>query len=374
MGKRLYITEAQSDYISKSIGRNVTIDLLPMFIQSAINNDSTPLSSILDKTIIESAISERTMELRSMFSDEISKVPTDKIERKLNKLLKICAKKEEPIKEQLEQLCYNTITQLFNIPKEGITYQCNIRDTIGQRQKQRTLPKNTTKVDKSEIDKRILINSLLIGGSMIIAENARPLYINELFEIDEELPHLYSKIIKLNEYLMLIKDTNDRLKNYSQSGIVEVTLGNDDTNTEILVKAINFPILLVESIKGLLELVASNGLPDSLEVANYVMQTADNPAYEPWHMRIGPYVWNEIIGNFDGADTTDLPYLLEILVKQPPLKFFNLINNFIYKSEKSEKLAAKIIDMASYKIKYNDYNGDLLQPSTEKFAINDSSN
>ena len=94
MGKRLYITEAQSDYISKSIGRNVTIDLLPMFIQSAINNDSTPLSSILDKTIIESAISERTMELRSMFSDEISKVPTDKIERKLNKLLKICAKKE----------------------------------------------------------------------------------------------------------------------------------------------------------------------------------------------------------------------------------------------------------------------------------------
>ena len=100
--RRLYLTETQSNYIRESIERKNTIGSLPMFIQTAINNDTTPLSNVLDKTVIESAVAERTMELRSMFKDDISKVSVDAIEHKLNKLLDACAEKEKGIKEQLE--------------------------------------------------------------------------------------------------------------------------------------------------------------------------------------------------------------------------------------------------------------------------------
>ena len=89
-------------------------------------------------------------------------------------------------------------------------------------------------------------------------------------------------------------------------------------------------------------------------------------------MRIGPYIWNEIIQNFEGIDTTDLPYVFEVLVKQPTNKFFSIINHLIYKGDENEKLVAKIIDAASYKKNYNDYNGEILLPSTEKTSINDS--
>lgn len=368
--KRLYLTETQSNYICESIERKNTIGSLPMFIQTAIDNSTTPLSSVLDKTVIESAVAERTMELRSMFKDDISKVSVEAIERKLNKLLDVCTKKEKAIKEQLEQLCYNTIVQLFNIPKDGITFQCNIIDSINQLPHKNVLSNNGDESNQPEIDKRRLINSLLMGGSMVIAENARPLYINELFDIDEELPHLYSKIIKVNDYLMLIKDSESN--GSSQNGMVKVELGNGETNTEITAKATNFPILLIESIRGFLELVASHGLPDEINVANSVMLNADNVSDEPWLMRIGPYVWNEIIQNFEGIDTTDLPYVFEVLVKQPTNKFFSIINHLIYKGDENEKLVAKIIDAASYKKNYNDYNGEILLPSTEKASINDS--
>ena len=51
-----------------------------------------------------------------------------------------------------------------------------------------------------------------------------------------------------------------------------------------------FPILLTESIRGILELSASFGLPDEQDLSNQVMKIADSLEYEPWDMRLGPFI------------------------------------------------------------------------------------
>lgn len=360
--------------------KSFSIDAMPMFIRQTIANNKTPLSNVIDKTLIEKAVERRVAQICSDFSDDITEIPIEKIENKLNKLLEICAKKEEPIREQLEQLCYNTLVKLFNIPADGIYYTNKLVDEINPgflfhiqpNYSEQLLSENEALPDDidMEVDKRKLINALIMGASMTLLENSRPLYINELFAIDEDLPHLYSKIIKLNNYLIHLKKIPITDKQHFQGGYTIVTLGDNTTNTKIEVKGINFPILLHETIKGFLELIASHGLPSNLDIARKVIDCADNTKDEPWHMRIGPVLWDDFISDFN-VSSQEMPYIFQILVKQKPEKFFRIFNELIYDGENKENLLIKITD-AAMKRQQEDSSTEFLQPSDEKTPINDN--
>ena len=107
---------------------------------------------------------------------------------------------------------------------------------------------------------------------MCIYEKARDLYLGKIFELDEELPHLYSRLMKLNELYLFISKIKIRDGFLQQGGYVEVTLPSDEKIANVNVNAMIFPILLTESIRGILELSASFGLPDEQDLSNQVMK------------------------------------------------------------------------------------------------------
>ena len=86
----------------------------------------------------------------------------------------------------------------------------------------------------NEIQKRRFVNMLCVGGSIVLADKAKELFLHKVFELDEELPHLYSRILKLNELYLFISRVKIRDGFLQQGGYVEVTLPTEEKIANIL--------------------------------------------------------------------------------------------------------------------------------------------
>jgi hypothetical protein len=221
-----------------------------------------------------------------------------------------------------------------------------------------------------EVQKRRLIDSLVYGVSMSLFEKAKKIYINELFDIDEELPHLYSKLIKINEYLLFNVDDEVKDDNHHQGGFVKVVLGNEEKMSNIDVKALIFPILLIESIKGIMELISSNGLPDDFNVAKNVLNKADILEEEPWDMRFGVGLWNMVTLNRD-IEPKIIPDFFGKLIDIDAKDFISLLKELANNTKIGKQAIGELLDDCEYNSKYNDFEKDILVKQSEKDLISD---
>ena len=370
--RRLLVNSRQRELIRENENMRRCVNSLPSHLTDSLNQNQTPLSGVLPKEMLLKLLCDRVCELESCFSDNIQDVNDERISKKLSRLLSVCKRKESPLKEQLEKLCYNTIVSLFELPDDGIDYEYELVYTIDHNFHIKPDTRLNSGID-DEIAKRLIINTLVIGGAMVIYENAKQLYINDLFDMDEDLPHLYSKIVKLNAYLMLRQPQDITDKDNKQMGYENVTLGNDESNVSVEVKGVNFPTLLTESLHAFLEIIASYGLPDDKGVVDKVLNICDTTENEPWYMMLGPSLWNSVIGRFGDLSSTDLPYVLRIIFQQSPDKFMNIINEFLNDGDNVDELVRKITEHATYIREYDDFENTLSRDD-EKSIIKASEN
>ena len=54
----------------------------------------------------------------------------DYLSNQLNTLITETKKKEEPIKKQLENICFNAVVNMFAVPDSMINFQCNLVSNI----------------------------------------------------------------------------------------------------------------------------------------------------------------------------------------------------------------------------------------------------
>ena len=63
----------------------------------------------------------------------------------------------------------------------------------------------------------------------------------------------------------------------------------------IKVKGLFFPILIHELLKGVYEVLGTQGLPDDPKAAEMVMMSQDTLPYEMWDLRLGPVIWERFL-------------------------------------------------------------------------------
>ena len=73
----------------------------------------------------EKLIAQGYADAVSCFNDDITAVPTERVVNQFNKLLSICIRKEEKIRNELEKICFNLIVEAFDIPEDTITFELN---------------------------------------------------------------------------------------------------------------------------------------------------------------------------------------------------------------------------------------------------------
>lgn len=319
-------------------------------------------------------------ESKDDFNDDIENIPIDRVTNEFNKLLNICIKKEQNIRPQLEQLCYNTVVSIFNIPEDTIDIELNLVNQVEPTHIFHIAPDvdedyeyDSVEVmdsEEGEVSKRKLINILTQGISDYILNKVIKACFSEIFDLDEELPHIYSKILKLNRYILYSKDVVITDNDHHQGGYVEVKLNDEMTVNNITVKAVIFPILLSETIKGLLEIVSSNGLPDDIEVAKKVINKADILPQEPWNMRLGLPLWKRMIGNTE-ITLSDIPKAFEILVNADCESFNDLFNEITNNTKKGKFIIRNIFDSVHHDSEYNSFLDGMMQKHKEKTIIDE---
>jgi hypothetical protein len=143
--------------------------------------------------------------------------------------------------------------------------------------------------------KRRFINALIQGSSKkghYMFELVR----DELDRLDPRLLNLYGVVMSVNDlmYWVLPDEAMDMMM--SQQGVggkEEVDIETDPPTVKA--RGLFFPILVHELIKGTMEVLGTQGLPDDPKQAEMVMASTDTLASEIWDLRLGPVLWEKFI-------------------------------------------------------------------------------
>ena len=372
---------------SQVLKESILLDSLPNDIKTTLekNKTSLGLNPVFPEEYgdtFDTKLTIKRFEETKKMLEKIGEIEDcDEIGNAIPKLIEKCRRLEEPIKSNLEKIAYNFVIKLFQLPENNINISdISLTDDLGDFQmgvrftaEDTEFEFDTVKHKKSlngEIKKRRVINALITGAAMRIASNIKN-YVADIYELDPKLPDLYRKILALNDYMLFITDIKPDENNPSQMGISKIILGNQQTKTDVKIKAMIFPILIYESVKCFLEVIAAHGLPLKKEEANYIMQKADYIQAEPWDMRLGPAMWDSLMRCTNDMDESVLPWFFMLLCKMPVKKFNLYMQEVLAETKKGKYLTQILIDKAINKMEYNDFEKRISSVNSDIAVIND---
>ena len=196
--------------------------------------------------------------------------------------------------------------------------------------------------------KRRFINALIQGSSKkghYMFELVR----DELDRIDPRLLNLYGIVMSVNDlmYWVLPDEMMDMMM--SQSGVggkEEVDIETDPPT--VRARGLFFPILIHELIKGTMEVLGTQGLPDDPKQAEMVMASTDTLANEVWDLRLGPVIWEKFLTAyperlFDEDKKFIQSYLFARFSALSADEFFNLAKMILRGDAKATSILDKMV-------------------------------
>ena len=196
--------------------------------------------------------------------------------------------------------------------------------------------------------KRRFINAL-IQGSSTKGHYMFELVRDELDRIDPRLLNLYGVVMSVNDlmYWVLPDEMMDMMM--SQSGVggkEEVDIETDPPTVKA--RGLFFPILIHELIKGTMDVLGTQGLPDDPKQAEMVMASTDTLANEVWDIRLAPVIWEKFLTAyperlFDEDKKFIQSYLFARFSALPSDEFFNLAKMILRGDAKATSILDKMV-------------------------------
>ena len=165
--------------------------------------------------------------------------------------------------------------------------------------------------------KRRIINGITQGAS-IRGSFAFLLFRDYLDAFDEELVAKYNEILKLsfgiyddeNAIAMLLAMIAQQQN--SAGGSSEMVYDEDEEQFVIKARAICFPMLVHEIVKGLYEIVGTEGFGADKEKNQAIVNTVDKLSNEPNDLRFGKFIYDAISDIYNDGNVND-PRVRELL-------------------------------------------------------------
>lgn len=330
---------------------------LPKQILNALFTNSTSLGDHPafppedEEKFIVKAVSSVFNELAN---DIVGDFTEKSLKQELGRLVATAIKLEQKYHTQLEKLCVEVISKLLNIPENSITIDCKLVNEVNT-DNERLIPEKNTdyKFDSisdinnitDEIYKRRMLNALVTGAAMYYASDVM-YYISDVFKINDQLPSLYKRILQYNNILSFIEIPS--LDKEKCGGKVDVVISSKTESPLIKSEAVLFPILIEETIKGILELAVSHGLPKERSKAEYVIKKADFRLAEVWDMKLGYTLWSIIEKQIAemGFQTIDIGinFILMEIAEMDCEKFNEVLQEIFASTKRGSEYLYDIID------------------------------
>ena len=145
-----------------------------------------------------------------------------------------------------------------------------------------------------EKQKRRFLNQLIQGASKK-GHYLFHMVEEELNHIDPNLINLYGIMMSINDlvYWIMPDQTAMMMAESGESMAGKEEIDPDTDPPTVIAKGITFPVLVHELIKGVMEVFATQGLPDDEKQARKVMDSEDTLVGEVWDLRLGPIIWEK---------------------------------------------------------------------------------
>ena len=224
-------------------------------------------------------------------------------------------------------------------------------------------------VYKKESEKRTMVNTLALGLTAKLYNQAVREVLPSVFELDEELPHLYSRIVKINDYLLYTNDVEITDNNNSQCGYEQLIYsGNEDSGyskVRLESKGILFPFLLSETIRGFVEYVINSGLPEDKAMTDFVIDECDVLSNEPWYTRIGVVLWDGLCEKCSCDEPDAMVCALANIAQLDVESFSMVMKEIVANTKKGRDYAERIFNDAKKEVEYNSFEDDITTKSDD---------
>jgi len=280
----------------------------------------------------------------------INEINNDEILKEIPTLIEECIELEKEHKKQLEDLCISAVMDEFDIPESFVTIKTELTPNIDLKGLNKEPKGEIDEIEfenyddisnlKTEIQKRHLINTLIQGSAMKI-KNVLHKIDDQLTDINPILLNKYNKLISAIDYsYFIIKDFNGD----KYGGVVKTTIPkNNDGKTEVDAKGVVFPILLYETMKGVMEVLAANGLPQDDKKTKYILGRTDYLESEPWNMRLGVGLWDKFVKLIPQQDIHLKHYIFAELCSLEANEFLTVVKEILSNTKKGKTFVETII-------------------------------
>jgi hypothetical protein len=213
----------------------------------------------------------------------------------------------------------------------------------------------------NETAKRRILNALVQGG----AKKGHYMYqlvVPELNRLDPDLVRLYGVIMSFADYLYWIMP-NQQMLNMVGSGDGMMGKEEVDETTDpptVKAQAVWFPLLIHELLKGVGDVVMTQGLPDDPRAAEMVMGVADTLPDEVWDMRVGPIIYEKLVNSypeqlFDDDKKIIQFYLKSRLASLSTDEFFETMREILKGTPKGKKIVDTMVKEIIQELQQQEY-------------------
>jgi hypothetical protein len=212
-------------------------------------------------------------------------------------------------KEELEDLAVELVVKELGIPEGAMQFDAQlVMQPMGAAEGMKSEPEMPSEEEVEELmgdienfnlerAKRRFINSL-IQGAAFKGGHMYNLVRDEINDINPQLMNLYAVTQALMEHAYWIFPD---MEGMAGSGGGQMGQSEFDSETDpptIKARAVTFPLLVHELVKGVYEVFGTHGLPDDPRQAEMVLGAEDSLPSEIWDSRLGPVFWEKFVATY----------------------------------------------------------------------------
>jgi hypothetical protein len=214
-----------------------------------------------------------------------------------------------------------------------------------------------------ETAKRRFINALIQGASKK-GHYMFELVADELTQRDPNIVNQYGVLMSVNDLLYWVLP--DEMMEMGMGDGQQAGKEEIDTETDpptIIARAVFFPALIHEVIKGVMEIMGTQGLPDDPRSAEMVMNKTDTLPSEIWDLRLGPIIWEKFRSSYpDRLNQEDMTHIQNYLFSRfsqlDAEEFFRVAKEIMRGSAMGKSILGNMVDQIIQDLQNEDYEED----------------
>ena len=211
--------------------------------------------------------------------------------------------------EELEALAVKLVKDELGIPDGAMQFDAQlVMQPMGAAEGMKSEPEMPSEEEVEELmgdienfnlerAKRRFINSLIQGAAF----KGGHMYVmvrDEINDINPQLMNLYAVTQALMEHAYWIFPDMEGMAGGGGGQMGQSEFDPETDPPTVKARAVTFPLLVHELVKGVYEVFGTHGLPDDPRQAEMVLSAEDSLPSEIWDSRLGPIFWEKFVATY----------------------------------------------------------------------------